>query len=124
MTLENLEFNPARMIPDWAMGMQCAVTVCDADCRIIYMNARSRDTFAEGSDRLIGHNLMDYHPEHARLIIRRLLAEGSVNAYTIEKNGIRKLIYQTPWTREDGSIGGLVELSIPLPGDMPHYVRG
>ncbi|MDE5762268.1 MAG: diguanylate cyclase, partial [Bacteroidales bacterium] len=44
------------------------------------------------------------------------------NAYTIEKNGIRKLIFQTPWY-EDGRFGGFIELSMEIPAEMPHYVR-
>ncbi|MDD2576134.1 MAG: diguanylate cyclase, partial [Bacteroidales bacterium] len=45
------------------------------------------------------------------------------NAYTIEKEGLKKLIYQTPWY-ENGEFGGLVEFSIVIPMDMPHFVRG
>lgn len=114
----------SEMIPDWAMGMNCAVTVCDADCRIIYMNERSRQTFAaRGGADLIGHNLMDYHNERSRAIISRLLAEGGTNAYTIEKQGQRKLIFQTAWRLPDGTVGGLTELSMVLPETLPHYVR-
>ena len=45
------------------------------------------------------------------------------NIYTIEKRGVRKLIYQTVWRRE-GRIGGLVEFSLEIPAELPHYVRG
>jgi hypothetical protein len=45
------------------------------------------------------------------------------NADTIEKNGVRKLIYQAPWY-DSGEFGGMVELSLEIPFDMPHYVRG
>ena len=84
-----------KIIPDWAYGMNCAVTVADADCNIIYMNERSRLTFANrGGADLIGHNLMDYHNDNSKAIIRRLLAEGGTNAYTIEKEGVRKMIFQ------------------------------
>ncbi len=111
-------------IPDWAFGMNCAVTVCDADCRIIYMNQRSRDTFAaRGGADLIGKNLLDYHNERSCGIIRRLLADGGTNAYTIEKAGQRKMIYQTAWRLPDGTVGGLTEISMVIPEDMPHYVR-
>ena len=41
-----------------------------------------------------------------------------------EKKGIRKMIYQTAWRREDGTVGGIIELSMPIPAEMPHYVRG
>lgn len=111
------------LIPDWAMGMNCAVTVCDADCRIIYMNQCSRETFARGSDSLIGNNLMDCHSPHSVEIIKRLLSEGGVNCYTITKKGRNKMIYQTAWRMEDGKVGGLVELSMVIPENMPHYNR-
>lgn len=111
-----------ELLPDWAKEMECAVTVCDADCRIIYMNDRSRATFARHGD-IIGHNLMDYHPERARKMITHMLTTGDTNAYTISKNGQKKIIFQTPW-REHGRIAGLVEISIVLPENMPHYDRG
>lgn len=108
-------------IPDWAWGTDCAITVCDKDCRIIYMNERSRLTFSpDGS--LIGTDLMACHPERARAIIRRLLSEGGTNCYTIEKGPVHKMIFQTPWTR-DGKIAGLVEISMVIPAEMPHYIR-
>ena len=52
----------------------------------------------------------------------RKLETGGVNAYTIEKNGVRKMIYQTAW-KQDGVVGGLVEISMEIPGEMPHHVR-
>ena len=36
--------------------------------------------------------------------------------------GVRKMIYQTAW-RERGEIRGLVEISMELPDEMPHYIR-
>lgn len=112
------------VIPDWAFRINCAVTVADANCKIIYMNERSRATFAaRGGAELIGHNLMDYHNERSKEIINRLLNEGGTNAYTIEKNGDRKLIFQTAWRDENGKVAGLVELSMVIPEDMPHYIR-
>ncbi len=117
--MENME-----MMPEWAMGMNCAVTVVDTDCRSIFMNERSRQTFAaRGGADLIGHNILDYHNERSCGIIRRLLSEGGSNAYTIEKEGQRKMIYQTVWLTADGAVGGLVELSMVIPAEMPHYIR-
>lgn len=109
-------------IPDWAWGMNCAVTVCDADCTIIYMNERSRQTFAKHGD-LIGRNLLDCHSPRSVEIIKHLLASGSQNCYTIEKQGLRKMIFQTAWRHEDGTVGGLVEISMVIPENMPHYIR-
>lgn len=111
-------------VPQWAFGMDCAVTVVDRECRIIFMNERSRQTFAaRGGSELVGRNIMDFHNERSRGIISRLLQEGGSNAYTISKEGKRKMIYQTAWRKADGSLGGLVELSMVIPEEMPHYVR-
>lgn len=113
-----------RIVPDWAFRTNCAITVADADCNIIYMNERSRQTFAHrGGADLIGHNLMDYHNDNSKAIIRRLLSEGGTNAYTIEKEGVRKMIFQSAWRDESDRIAGLVELSMVIPADMPHYIR-
>ena len=70
-----------------------------------------------------GRSLIPCHNERSRTVIRRLLEEGGRNIYTIEKRGVRKLIYQTVWRRE-GRIGGLVEFSLEIPAELPHYVRG
>lgn len=106
---------------NWAEEMNCAVTVCDADGIILYMNQKARITFASHGD-LIGKNLFPCHSEASREKIRHMLATGESNAYTISKLGQRKMIYQTPW-RVDGKIAGMVEISMVIPEDMPHYVR-
>lgn len=108
---------------EWAEGMNCAVTVCDAEGMITHMNARARETYKKHGD-LIGKNLFDCHGERAAGIIRGLLASGGSNAYTIHKNGQKKMIYQTAYTGKDGSVAGLVEISMVIPEEMPHYVRG
>ncbi|MDE6154023.1 MAG: PAS sensor protein, partial [Muribaculaceae bacterium] len=91
---------------------------------IIYMTEPSRWTFAgRGGGNLIGHNLMEYHNDNSKAIIRRLLAEGGTNAYTIEKEGLRKMIFQSAWFDGEGKVAGLVELSMVIPDDMPHYIR-
>ena len=106
----------------WADGMNCAVTVCDTEGVILYMNEKARATYIRHGN-LIGSNLFGCHNERSREIIRRLLADGGTNVYTIEKNGVRKMIYQTAW-RVDGVVGGLAEISMEIPADMPHYIRG
>ena len=105
----------------WADGMNCAVTVCDTGGTILYMNDKARTTFARHGD-MIGKNLFDCHSERSREMIRRMLATGGTNAYTIEKQGVRKMIYQTAW-KEHGEIRGLVEISMEIPCEMPHYIR-
>ena len=66
---------------------------------------------------------MDCHPEPARTKVKDLLANPRMNSYTIEKNGVKKMIYQTPWF-EAGKFKGFVELSMEIPFEMPHFVRG
>ena len=73
-----------------------AITICDKDGKILDMNARSKQTFAKYGD-IIGHSLFEYHPPRAAEILRGLLENHNVNAYTIEKEGLHKLIYQVPW---------------------------
>jgi len=107
----------------WVGEFPGAVTVCDAKGVIIAMNDTSAKTFeADGGRELIGSSLLDCHPEPSRSLVADLLARPRVNAYTIEKRGVRKLIYQAPWF-EEGVFRGLVELSLEIPVDMPHFVR-
>ncbi len=110
------------LLPAGVLEINCAVTVTDADCNIIYMNERARETFASRGD-LIGKNLLDCHNPRSIEIIHHLLATGGRNCYTIEKAGVHKLIFQSAWRKPDGQIGGLMEISIVTPEDMPHYVR-
>ena len=105
----------------WADEVDCAVTVCDTEGVILYMNEKARATFAKHGD-LIGRNLFDCHSERSREMIRRMLATGGTNAYTIGTQGVRKMIYQTAW-KEHGEIRGLVEISMEIPAEMPHYIR-
>ena len=60
--------------------------------------------------------------EPSRTLVADLLASPRVNAYTIEKRGARKVIYQAPWF-DAGAFAGLVELSLEVPAAMPHFVR-
>ncbi len=110
------------MIPEWSKEMNCAVTVCDTEGVILYMNDKAKETFAKHGD-MIGQNLMGCHNDRSKEIIRRLLETGGVNCYTIDKQGVKKMIYQTAW-KEEGKVRGLVEISMVIPQEMPHYVRG
>ena len=107
---------------DWAEEMNCAVTVCDTEGVILYQNKPARELYAWHGN-LIGSNLMPCHNERSQGIIRHMLASGESNAYTIEKEGLRKMIFQSAWFDADGHVGGLVELSMVIPAEMPHYVR-
>ena len=108
---------------DWIKQFPAAVTVCDCKGVILAMNDRAAQTFEkEGGSSLIGKNLLDCHPEPARSKVESLLDTCQKNVYTIEKNGIKKLIYQCPWF-ENGQYAGFVELSLEIPFEMEHFVR-
>jgi len=109
--------------PDWIREFPAAVTVCDAAGIILDLNERAVETFArDGGAALIGRNVLDCHPEPSRSQLARMLAERARHVYTIEKDGARKLIYQSPWF-EAGEYRGFVELALPLPDSLPHFVR-
>ena len=110
-------------LPAWTQEFPVSITVCDKEGIILFMNNRAIESFSdEGGAALIGTNLLDCHPPRAALIVKGLLATGRSNTYTIEKEGKKKLIFQSPWY-EGGSFSGLVEIAIPLPEVVPHFVR-
>ncbi|MEA4907098.1 MAG: PAS domain-containing protein [Chloroflexi bacterium] len=110
--------------PDWDKQFPGAITVTDTSGTILWMNERSIQQFKnDGGEALVGQSVYDCHPLPAQEIIRRLLANQSSNAYTIEKNGVKKLVFQSPWY-QDGQCGGLVEISFQIPQEMPHFIRG
>ncbi len=108
---------------DWIGGFPNSIMVCDLRGIILEMNEKAAEIYRDdGGKELVGKNLLDCHPEPARTRLRQLLDSGERNVYTIEKNGIRKLIYQAPWYR-NGQRCGLVELALEIPFDLPHFVR-
>ncbi len=106
---------------EWAEELTCGVTVCDLEANVIYQNMRARKIF-ESYGPLIGKNLKDCHSSASWDTILRLMEKGESNSYTIVKNGVKKLIHQTPWYR-DGAVAGLVEFSIEIPEEMPCFIR-
>lgn len=108
---------------DWQREFDSAITVCDKNGIIIYMNEKSMETFASyGGRDLIGKSLFDCHNPNSCAILTEMLKTGGTNTYTIEKNGVKKMIHQAPWYK-DSEVMGLVEMSIILPNDMAHHKR-
>jgi transcriptional regulator with PAS, ATPase and Fis domain len=107
----------------WIKEFPAAVTVSDPEGILLEMNDKAAKSMAkDGGYELIGKNMLDCHPDPARGKLERLMESRKVNVYTIEKNGIKKLIYQSPWFK-DGRYAGFVELSLEIPFEMPHFVR-
>jgi transcriptional regulator with PAS, ATPase and Fis domain len=108
---------------NWVKEFDAAITVCDETGIILEMNDKSAKTFEkDGGKALIGKNLFDCHNEKSQEKLREIIDEQKPNTYTIEKDGKKKLIHQSPWYK-DGRFSGVVELSIEIPVDMPHFNR-
>ena len=100
-----------------------SITVCDRAGIIVAMNQKAHEVFLkDGGRALIGTSLYDCHPGPARSKLREIMAAQRINVYTIEKNGVKKMIYQCPW-REQGKFAGLVEISMEIPFELPHFIR-
>jgi len=111
------------MEQSWLKELPFAITVCDKDGKILEMNDKSVTTFEKyGGEKLLGQSLFECHPGESGEKLAALLSSGKTNCYTIEKAGIRKMIYQSPWF-EKGEFMGFVELSLQLPAEVPHFIR-
>ena len=103
--------------------LDTAITVCDREGIILYMNEKAFKTFEKyGGMDLIGKNIFDCHNPNSCMIIKKLIKEDVNNTYTITKNNRKKLIHQTPWY-QDGKVMGLIEFSLELPENMPDQQR-
>lgn len=111
------------MKQDYFEKADVAVTICDKDGTVLDMNQKSRKTFIKpGMPEIIGQNVLDCHPEPARSLLADMLKNPRTNVYTVEKEGVKKLIFQTPWY-DDDEYAGFMELSMVLPEVIPNRVR-
>lgn len=106
---------------DFLKEIDVAITVCDKDFTIVYMNNKAKKTFEKYGD-CIGKNLLNCHNDNSKKMLKKMMELGEKNTYTILKEGIKKIIHQTPWYK-DGEVAGLIELSIEIPEEMKHHDR-
>jgi len=107
----------------WLKNIPAAITICDTAGIILGMNDAARELFSDqGGQKLLGTNVLDCHPEPARTKLRQLMYDRQKNVYTIEKNAVKKLVYQAPWYN-NGKYGGFVEIVLAIPFDLPHFLR-
>ena len=107
----------------WVKEFPAAITVTDPEGVILEMNDKAALSLAgDGGRNLIGKNVLDCHPEAARSKLNELMEKRQTNIYTIEKNGLKKLIYQSPWY-QNGLYAGFIEFSFEIPFDMPHHIK-
>jgi transcriptional regulator with PAS, ATPase and Fis domain len=108
---------------DWAEEFNGSITVCDLQGIIVYMNRFSIQQFAKyGGEKLLGSNLIDCHPEPSKTMLKKMLKTPMQNMYTTESDGVKKIIYQTPWKNNDQFMG-VIELSFQLEPGMPNFIR-
>jgi len=108
---------------DWVKEFPVPVVVADAKGAIVEMNAKAVEWFANRGGRdLLGKSLFEVHQEPSQGKIKELLETKQANVYTIERDGVRTLVYQSPWYR-DGALAGLVELLLAVPPEIPHHAR-
>jgi PAS domain-containing protein len=108
---------------DWARELGAAITVTDASGTILEMNERAAAIFAaSGGAALVGTSVLDCHPPEVRDRVAQLYRTWQPNHYTIRKNGQRKIIHQLPWFVA-GEPAGVIEISIPIPDELPHFDR-
>ena len=113
----------------WADGMNCAVTVCDTEGVILYMNEKARATYIRHGN-LIGSNLFGCHNERSREIIRRLTAEGGSqddlsDGLTDRGQGRRSGGDFDGNTRRDAALHPGLRASGPrVPDDLRRYIAG
>ena len=105
-------------VNDFFQTVKVSITVSDREGKLVYMNDASQAVFGDK----VGQNMMPCHQARSQEINRQLLEKGETHAYTIEKGEVHKMIYQAPWYK-DGEVAGLVEFSMVIPAEMPHYVR-
>lgn len=109
---------------DWIHHFPHAITVADREGIVVAMNKAAQETFAaQGGEKVIGTSLYLYHKPQSIEKIKHMLATGENNVYTISKAGQKKLIIQQPYL-VDGEVAGIVEISLKIPAEIPHYDRG
>ncbi|OFX35581.1 MAG: diguanylate cyclase [Bacteroidetes bacterium GWA2_32_17] len=111
------------MTEKYISELPVSITVSDNDGKIVYMNKKSEKVFENyGGKELLGKNIFDYHSPSSKNKITEMLTNNTTNSYTIEKNGIKKMIFQSPW-KENGETKGMIEFSFEIPFEMPNFIR-
>lgn len=107
----------------WVKEFSGAIVVCNKEGVIVDLNDEAATMFADrGGMELVDSVIFDCHPESCRAKLEKLMYSRQKNIYTIQKDGRRELIFQTPWYC-DGLYAGYLELILELPWDMPHFNR-
>jgi hypothetical protein len=108
---------------NWGKYFPAAITVTNEKGVITEMNDASITSYQkDGGEALIGTNSIDCHKEPSLSKVKKLYEDQALNVYTITKNGKKKMVYQSPYF-VDGKFAGMVEMSLPIPDEIPHFNR-
>lgn len=108
---------------DWMNNFSAAITICNKEQIITYMNDRAAAMFANnGGYNLVGKSLSACHQQSSTDKIADIMQTGKPHVYTTEKNGTKRLFYQAPHI-ENGEVRGIVDLAMEIPFDIPHHIR-
>jgi transcriptional regulator with PAS, ATPase and Fis domain len=109
--------------PNWVEEFPGMISVCDTEGIILAMNRNEIEHYKDkGGEKLIGTNLFDCHKERSVKIIKRLMETQKTRVYTVEEKGKKELVIQSPWY-QDGKYSGLVEIVVPIEGEIQRIVR-
>lgn len=108
---------------EWVDEQPIEVLVCDTRGTIVEMNQEARNFYQEdGGSDLLGRNILDCHPGPARTKLAGLMDNQTSNAYTSTETGEKRFFFQSPWFL-DNQYAGFIEISFPIPEQVPHFVR-
>jgi PAS domain-containing protein len=107
----------------WVKELAVAVTVCDREGKILFMNDGAYKLFKNsGGFKLVGSNVLDCHPERVRAKVKYHLDTEETYTFNVEENGSFRIVHGTPWYG-DGKYGGFVEISFHTPERVPTFRR-
>lgn len=102
---------------DWVKELPVAITICDTEGKILYMNNKALQTFDDdGGEKLLGKNLFDCHPEPSKTKLKQMFKDKSPNTYSKINGNVKKIIHQVPWF-SNNEYKGFVEMSFEIPLD-------
>ena len=107
----------------WYKVFPGPITVTDKNGTVIEMNEGSENLYEkDGGYAVLGRNAITCHPSGTQEKVRQIYETQSFNIYSITKDSKKRLVYQAPYFIE-GEFSGIVELTLDLPEDIPHFDR-
>lgn len=108
---------------DWQNNFSAAITICNKEGIITYMNDKAAAMFAgNGGYDLIRKSLFECHKAPSNEKIFEIMQTRKPHIYTTEKQGTKRLFYQAPHI-ENSEVLGIVDLAMEIPFEMPHFIR-